>query len=81
MHHTLASVDLLESIESEIIEVIGRVEVPLLVPHHLLEEVVSARLPLLSLQQQVVSRGNLVVLVVLNIGHCLAQVAVVRSDA
>ena len=52
VHHDLARrLNLLQAIESYVIEVARAVEVPLLVAHDLLEEVVSASFTLLPLQQ------------------------------
>ena len=77
MHHDLSwSLDLLQGVQRDIVEVARAIQVPLLVAHHLLEEVVSSSLPLLSLQEQVVSRRDLVVLVVLNVSDGLVQVTV-----
>ena len=77
VHHDLAwSLDLLQGVQGDIVEVARAIQVPLFVAHHLLEEVVSSSLPLLSLQEQVVSRSDLVVLVVLNVSDCLIQVTV-----
>ena len=77
VHHDLArSLDLLQGVQSDIVEVTRAIQVPLFVAHHLLEEVVSSSLPLLSLQEQVVSRRDLVMLVVLNVSDGLIQVTV-----
>lgn len=55
MHYDLTRrLYLLQAIESYIIQIRCRVEVAFFVAHHLLEEVVAARLTLLLLEQQVV---------------------------
>ena len=55
MHHDLTrSLNFLQAVQSYVIEIACAVEVPLLVAHHLLEEVVAASFSLLPLQQQVV---------------------------
>lgn len=52
MHHDLPSIlNLLESVESEVIEVIGRVQIPLLVSHDLLEKIVPTCFSLLPLEE------------------------------
>lgn len=72
MHHDLAwSLNLLEAVQRDVIEVACAIEVSLLVAHDLLEEVVSTSFSLFLLQQQVVGRCDLVVLVVLNIRYSL----------
>lgn len=82
VHHDLArSLNFLETVERDVVQVVGRVEVTFLVSHDLLEEVVAAGLSLLSLQQQIVSGGDLVVLIVLDVRHRLVEVAVIRGDA
>jgi len=81
MHHDLSrSLHLLEAVEGDVVQVTGAIEVSLFVPHHLFEQIVPPCLPLLLLEQQVIGRCNLVVLVVLDVSHCLVQVAV-RADA
>lgn len=56
VHHDLARrLHFLKAVERDVVEVAGAVEVALLVAHDLLEQVVSAGLPLLLLEQQVVS--------------------------
>ena len=77
MHHNFAwCLDLLETIQCDVIQVACTVEISLFVPHNLLKEVITASLSLLFLKQQVVCRGNLVMLVILNIRYSLCQVAV-----
>lgn len=52
MHHNLPRrLYFLQAIEWHVIQVAGTVQVPLLVTHDLLEEVVSSGLPLLFLEQ------------------------------
>lgn len=80
MHHDLArSLHFLQAVERDVVEVAGAVQISLLVPHDLFEKVVTASLALLLLEQQVVSRSDLVMLVVLNICDRLVQVTV-RTD-
>ena len=80
MHHDLAwCLNLLEAIESNIVEITGAVQISLLISHYLLEEVVPPRLSLLFLDQQIVSRGNLIMFVVLNICNCLVEITVWRD--
>lgn len=80
MHHDLArSLHFLQAVECDVVEVAGAVQISLLVPHDLFEKVVTASLALLLLEQQVVSRRDLVMLVVLNICDRLVQVTV-RTD-
>ena len=74
--HFAWSMHLLEAIQSDIVQIAGAVQIPLFVSHDLLEKVVSPRLPLLLFQQQIVSRSDLVVLIILNICNCLVQIAV-----
>ena len=77
MHHDLAwRLDLLKTIERHIIKVTCTIQVSLLVAHNLLEEMIAARFTLLLLQQQVVCRCNLVMLIILNVSYGLAQVAI-----
>lgn len=55
MHHDLSrSLDLLQTVQGNIIEVASAIEVSLFVPHHLLEKVVSSCFPLLSFQKQII---------------------------
>lgn len=55
MHHDFAwSLDFLQTVQRDIIEVAGAVQVPFLVPHHLLKKVVTARFSLLSFQKQII---------------------------
>ncbi len=81
MHHNFPwCLDLLETVQSDVIQVACTIEISLLVSHNLLKEVITASLSLLFLKQQVVCRGNLVMLVILNIRYSLCQVAV-RADS
>jgi len=77
VHHNFTrSLDLLEGVQSDVVQVACAVKVPFFVTHHLLEEVVSTSLSLLPLQKEVISRSYLVVFVVLNVGDGLVQVTV-----
>jgi len=52
MHHYLPwSLDLLEAVEGNVVEVAGRVQISLLVSHDLLEKIVSSCLSLLLLKE------------------------------
>ena len=52
VHHDLAwSLDLLQGVQGDIVEVARAIQVPLFVAHHLLEEMVSARFALLFLEE------------------------------
>lgn len=70
----------LEAVKRDVIQITRRIEVPLLISQHLLEEHVAPRLPLLPLQQQIVGARDLVVLIVLNVSHRLIQIAI-RTNA
>lgn len=77
MHDDLArSLNLLETIQRDVVQVGRRVQVTFLVSQHLLEEDVPTSLPLLALEEEVVRRGDLVVLVVLDVSHRLIQITV-----
>lgn len=77
MHHNFAwCLDLLETVQCDVIQVACTVEISLFVPHNLLKETITASLSLLFLKQQVVCRGNLVMLVILNIRYSLCQVTI-----
>ena len=77
MHDDLArSLNLLETIQRDVVQVGRRVQVTFLVSQHLLEEDVPTSLPLLALKEEVVRRGDLVVLVVLDVSHRLIQITV-----
>jgi len=77
VHHNFArSLDLLEGVQSDVVQVAGAVKISLLVPHDLLKEVVSSSFSLLPLQKEVVGGSDLVVFVVLDVGDCLVQVTV-----
>ena len=55
MHHDLTwCLDLLETVQSDIIKVAGAVKVSLLVSHHLFEEAVPAGLTLFLLEQEII---------------------------
>ena len=55
MHHDLArSLDLLQAVESYVIQVASAIKIPLFVTHYLLEEVISSCFPLLSFEKQIV---------------------------
>lgn len=72
VHHYFArGLDLLQAVERHIVQVTCAVQISLLVTHDLLEEYISTSFSLLLLQQQVVSRCDLVVLVILNISYSL----------
>jgi hypothetical protein len=56
VHHDLTwGLDLLQTIECDVVEVAGAVQVPLLVSHDLFEEYVTTGLLLLFLEKQIVS--------------------------
>lgn len=77
MHHNFARcLDLLKTVQSDVIQVACTVEISLFVSHNLLKEVITASLSLLFLKQQVVCRCNLVMLVILNIRYSLCQVTI-----
>lgn len=77
MHHSFArGVHLLEGVQGHVVEVAGAVQISLFVSHYLLKQVVFSSFSLLLLQQQVVSRGDLIMFVVLNVGYSLVQITV-----
>ena len=77
MHHDFAwSLDFLQAVECDVIEVACTVEISLFVSHNLLKEMVTASLSLFLLKQQVISRCNLIMLIILNIRYSLCQVAI-----
>lgn len=77
MHHDFAwSLNLLQAVEGHVIEVARAVQVPLLVSHDLFEEDVTTRFSLLFLEKKIISRGNLIMLIILNVSYGLAQIAV-----
>lgn len=77
VHHDLPRcLNLLKAVEGHIVEVACAIEVPLLISHDLFKENISASLALFLLQQEVVSRGDLIVFVVLDVSYGLAQVAI-----
>lgn len=77
MHDDFARrLNFLQTVKRNVVKIGGRVEVTLFVVHDLLEEHVPAGLTLLPLEQQVVRRRDLVVLVVLDVGDSLGQLAV-----
>ena len=56
VHHDFAwSLDFLQTVKSNVIQVAGAVQIPLLVSHHLFKEIVSASFALFPFQKQVVS--------------------------
>ena len=77
MHHNFAwSLDLLERVQSDVVQVARAVKISLFITHNLLEEVVSTSFSLLPLQEKVVGGGDLVVFVVLDVSDGLVQVTV-----
>ena len=77
MHHNFAwSLNLLKTIERHIVQIASTVQVSLLVSHDLLKEDITTGLSLLFLKQQIISGGNLIVLVVLNVSYGLTQIAI-----
>ena len=73
MHHDLPRcLNLLKAVEGHVVEVACAIEVPLLISHNLFKENISASLALFLLQQEVVSRGDLIVFVVLDVSYGLA---------
>ena len=77
MHHDFAwSLDLLQTIEGDIVQIASAVEIPLFVSHHLLEEIISSSFSLLLFDQQVVCGCNLVMFVVLYIRYSLIKVTI-----
>jgi len=80
MHYSLTwSIHLLKSIESHVVQVRCTVEVPFLISHHLLKQVIPPGFPLFFLKQKVVGGCYLIVLVILNVGDCLVEIAVGRD--
>lgn len=72
VHHDLAgSLNLLQAVESYVIQVACAVEIPLFVTHYLLEKVISSCFPLLSFEKQIVCWRYLVMFVVLDIRYSL----------
>jgi hypothetical protein len=56
VHHDLSGgLDLLQTIERDIVKVAGAVQIPLLVSHYLFEEYITACLLLLLFEKQIVS--------------------------
>lgn len=56
MHHDFARrLYFLQAIKGHVVEVAGAVEVPLLVPHNLLEEDITTGFSLFFLQEKIVS--------------------------
>ena len=81
MHHNFPwRLDLLKTVECDVIQVACTVEISLFVSHNLLKETITASLSLLFLKQQIVCRRNLVMLVILNIRYSLCQVTI-RADS
>jgi len=81
MHHNFArSLNLLKTIEWHVIQIASRIQIPLFIPHNLFKEVVPTCFPLLLLQEEVVGRSYLIVLVVLDISYGLSQITI-RVDA
>jgi len=77
VHHGFSrGVHLLEGVQGHVVEVASAVQISLFVPHHLLKQVVFASFSLLLLQQQVVSRSDLIMFVVLDVCYCLVQITV-----
>ena len=81
MHHNFAwRLDLLQTVECNVIEVTCAVKISLFIPHNLFEEVVTASFSLFFLEQKVVSGGDLIMLIILNIRYSLCQITI-RTDA
>ena len=77
MHHDFAwSLNLLQAVEGHVIEVARAVQVPLLVSHDLFEEDITTRFSLFFLEEKIVCRRNLIMLIILNVSYGLAQIAV-----
>ena len=77
VHHDLSrSLDLLQTVERDIIEIAGAVQISLLVSHDLFEKVVSPCFPLLSFQEQVICWRYLIMFVVLDVSYSLVQITV-----
>ena len=77
VHHDFSrGLDLLQAVESYVIQVTCAVEVSLFVSHHLLEKVISTSFPLLSFQKQIICWRYLVVLVILDVRYSLIQITV-----
>ena len=77
MHHDFAwGLHLHSAIELYLVQIGCGIQVSFLISGHLLKKVVTPSFSLLLFQQQIVSRGYLVVLIVLDISHSLVQVAV-----
>lgn len=72
VHHDLTwSLDLLQAIESYVVQVAGAVKISLFVTHHLLEKVISPSFPLFSFEKQIVCWRNLIMFIVLNVRYSL----------
>lgn len=55
MHHYFSrSLNFLETVKSDIVEVASTIQISLLVPHNLFEETVTSSFPLLLLKKQIV---------------------------
>lgn len=77
MHHRLAwSRYLLKSIDRDVVQIALTIQVSLLISHHLLEKAVLASFSVLLFQEEVVSRSNLIVFVVLNVRNGLVKAAI-----
>jgi len=81
MHHNFTRcLDLLETVQCDVIQVACTVEISLFVSHNLFKETITASLSLLFLEKQVICWRNLVMLIILNIRYSVCQVAV-RADS
>jgi len=77
VHHNFTrGLHFLETVDLQVVKVRCAIEVSLLVTHHLFEQIVTASFSLTLFKQQVVSRGDLIMFVVLNVGNRLVKVAV-----
>lgn len=73
MHHNFTwCLDLLKTVQCDVIQVACTVEVSLFVSHNLFKETITASLSLLFLEQQVICWCNLVMLIILNIRYSLS---------
>ena len=77
MHHDFAwSLPLHSAIELYLVQIGCGIQISFLISGHLLKKVVTSSFSLLLFQQQIVSRGYLVVFIILDISHSLVQVAI-----
>ena len=77
MHHYFArSLYFLQSIKCNIIKITCAIQISLFVSHYLFKQIISSCLSLLLFQQQIISTGYLIMLIILYISNSLIKITI-----